>query len=87
MDKPILITGEGCQKCDWLKDKIAKEGLEVEIMDKDSTDAMSHLAFNEMLDKMPLDLPILIFAEEQFFAGENIKSLKLLMEMKENNGK
>ena len=84
MDRPILITGEDCQKCIWLKNKIAKEELDVEIVDRDSTEAMGHLAYHEMLHKMPLDLPILIFADEQFFAGENINSLKILREFKEN---
>ena len=82
---PILITKEDCQKCDWLKDKIKKEELTVEILDADSKEALSQLAYHEMLDKMPLDLPILIYADEQYFAGESMKALKHLRMIKEKS--
>ncbi|MCK4544948.1 hypothetical protein KAU43_05370 [candidate division WOR-3 bacterium] len=82
---PILITKDDCQKCEWLKDKIKKEGLVVKILDGGSTEALSEFAYHEMIDKMPLDLPILIYADEQYFAGESMKALKHLRMRKEKS--
>ena len=82
LDKLVLITGSDCQKCNWLKKKIAKEelGNDMIILDKDDKETLGQLAYHEMLEKMPLNLPILIYDEETFLAGESMKSLKIIRE-------
>ena len=49
MDELILITKGDCQKCDWLKDRIERHELKVKMLEVGTVDAMSHMAFHELL--------------------------------------
>ena len=86
LDELILITGKDCQKCEWIKEKIEKENLEVKMLDRDDKETMGQMAYHEMLDKMPLHLPILIYDEETFLAGESTKSLEIIRQHNKENG-
>lgn len=85
MDKPILITKKDCDKCDWLKDKINKENLDVDIFDAKSKEGMAHLTYHELWNTGEIvPMPVLIIDDDNIIKGEAIRMLKVL---KENNGK
>ncbi len=81
MDRPILITKEDCQKCDWLKDKISKENLDVDIFDAESTDGIAHLTYHELWNTGEIvAMPVLIIDDENIIKGEAIRMLNVLKE-------
>ena len=62
---PILFTQPGCQKCDWLKDKLEPNNGVV-IMDISTPDGMAHAAYYELIEK---HTPILVTETEQVIEG------------------
>ena len=52
----LLFTKPGCQKCDYLKEKIP-EGLDIQIIDMSTVDGMAHGAYYELIER---DMPILV---------------------------
>jgi len=78
----ILITKVDCQKCDWLKNKLEKESIEIETHDAKSVDGMVHLAFHGLLDD-DVHMPVLLINDDRHIAG---KTLEMLKEIRQNNG-
>lgn len=81
MDEIILITKKDCKKCEWIKDKIQAEELDVKVIDADSTDGMAHLSYHELYNPSdPPHMPILIVDDSNIIKGETINMLRILRE-------
>jgi len=63
--KPILFTQPGCQKCDWLKNKIPPDNG-IQILDVTTTDGMASAAYYELIEK---HTPILVTEDERVIEG------------------
>ena len=63
--KPMLLTQPGCQKCDWLKEKLIPENG-VQILDVTTPEGMAQAAYYELIEK---NTPILITEEEKVIEG------------------
>lgn len=58
-----LFTKEGCEKCDWVKTRIVKDGLagvEVMNLDEENSEALAMLAYFECVSLSEKKLPILV---------------------------
>jgi glutaredoxin 2 len=66
-----LFTKEGCEKCDYLKEKFDLNGLRinVEVLSKENADALSHLAWHELVSVAEKTLPILVLDDSSYIAG------------------
>jgi deoxyxylulose-5-phosphate synthase len=62
MSEMLLFTKPGCQKCDWVKERIP-EGVKVNVLNMESADGMAEAAFYELLNK---HTPILVVDDEVF---------------------
>jgi deoxyxylulose-5-phosphate synthase len=62
MPEMLLFTKPGCQKCDWVKERIP-EGLKVNVINMETADGMAEAAFYELLSK---HTPILVVDDEVF---------------------
>jgi deoxyxylulose-5-phosphate synthase len=58
----LLFTKPGCQKCDWVKERIP-EGVKVNVINMETADGMAEAAFYELLHK---HTPILVVDDEVF---------------------
>ena len=67
----ILVTKKDCQKCDWIKQKIDLHNINgIEIVDGESIDGMSILAYNELLEGK--SFPFLIIDDDTRMDGTNV---------------
>ena len=62
MPEMLLFTKPGCQKCDWVKERIP-EGVKVNVINMESADGMAEAAFYELLSK---HTPILVVDDVVF---------------------
>ncbi len=62
MSEILLFTKTGCQKCDWVKERIP-EGVKVNIINMETADGMAEAAFYQLLNK---HTPILVVDDEVF---------------------
>ncbi len=62
MPEILLFTKPGCQKCDWVKERIP-EGVKVNVINMETADGMAEAAFYELLNK---HTPILVVDDEVF---------------------
>ncbi len=62
MSEILLFTKTGCQKCDWVKERIP-EGVKVNIINMETADGMAEAAFHQLLNK---HTPILVVDDEVF---------------------
>jgi deoxyxylulose-5-phosphate synthase len=75
MPEILLFTKPGCQKCDYIKEKMPK-GLGVQIVDMSSAEGLAEAAYFEILNK---NAPILIVDEHRFEGAIPIlEKLKML---------
>jgi deoxyxylulose-5-phosphate synthase len=56
MPEILLFTKPGCQKCDWIKERIPS-GLKVNIINMETAEGMAEAAYYELLNK---HTPILV---------------------------
>jgi len=68
MPEILLFTKPGCQKCDWIKERIPP-GLQVNIMDMETAQGMAEAAYYEVLSKYT---PILVVDEQVYEGAINI---------------
>ena len=68
MSQLILFTKPGCQKCDYIKEKMPA-GAAVTIKDMSTTEGMAEAAYYEILAK---NLPILVADDEVIEGAINI---------------
>lgn len=86
MSKLILITKKDCKKCEWIKDRIDREELPVEIMDAESTNGIAHLTYHELYNTGEvINMPVLIIDDDNVLKGETINMLKALRIRKEES--
>jgi deoxyxylulose-5-phosphate synthase len=62
MPEILLFTKPGCQKCDWVKERIP-EGVKVNVINMETADGMAEAAYYELLSK---NTPILVVDDEVF---------------------
>ena len=62
MSEILLYTKKGCQKCDWVKERIP-EGVKVNIINMETADGMAEAAYYQLLNK---HTPILVVDDEVF---------------------
>jgi len=62
MPEILLFTKPGCQKCDWVKERIP-EGVKVNVINMETADGMAEAAYYELLNK---HTPILVVDDEVF---------------------
>ena len=62
MSEILLFTKKGCQKCDWVKERIP-EGLKVNVINMETADGMAEAAYYQLLNK---HTPILVVDDEVF---------------------
>ncbi|MDD1743571.1 MAG: hypothetical protein LUO85_02990 [Methanomassiliicoccales archaeon] len=62
MSEMLLFTKPGCQKCDWVKERIP-EGVKVNVINMETADGMAEAAFYELLNK---HTPILVVDDEVY---------------------
>jgi len=60
MPEILLFTKPGCQKCDYVKERIPP-GLQVNVIDMSSAEGLAEAAYFEILDK---NTPILVVDEK-----------------------
>lgn len=66
----MLFTKEGCQKCDYLKNKIdlPTMGIRVEELGPDNPEALAYLAWHELVTVAEKHLPILVLDDSSYIA-------------------
>lgn len=64
MPEILLFTKPGCQKCDWVKERIPP-GLAVNVINMETSEGMAEAAYYELLSK---HTPILV-VDDQVFEG------------------
>ena len=67
-----LFTKQGCDKCDWVKDKVnlsEREDVQVLSLDEDNSDALAMLAYYECVTLAEKKLPILISESDEVITG------------------
>ena len=75
MPEILLFTKPGCEKCEWVKERIPSS-LSVSVLNIESAEGMAEAAFYELLSK---HTPILVIDEKVHEGAINIlKQLKLL---------
>ena len=75
MPEILLFTKPGCEKCEWVKERIPSS-LSVSVLNIESAEGMAEAAFYELLSKRT---PILVIDEKVHEGAINIlKQLKLL---------
>ena len=62
MPEILLFTKPGCQKCDYIKERLP-EGLKVDIVDTSTAEGLAEAAYYELLNK---PTPILIVDDEPY---------------------
>lgn len=62
MPEILLFTKPGCQKCDWIKERIPA-GLSVNIINMETAEGMAEAAYYELLSK---HTPILVVDDHVF---------------------
>jgi deoxyxylulose-5-phosphate synthase len=62
MSEMLLFTKPGCQKCDWVKERIP-EGVKVNVINMETADGLAEAAYYELLHK---HTPILVVDDEVF---------------------
>lgn len=72
MPEILLFTKPGCQKCDWIKERIPA-GLRVNVINMETAEGMAEAAYYELLSK---HTPILV-VDDQVFEGAIIIMDKL----------
>jgi hypothetical protein len=77
MPEILLFTKPGCQKCDYVKERIP-EGLTVEVVDTSQAEGLAEAAYYELLNK---PTPVLVVDDEVVEGSINIMNrLKALAE-------
>jgi len=80
MPEILLFTKPGCQKCDYVKEKMPKD-MGVQIVDMSSAEGLAEAAYFEILNR---NAPILA-VDEQLFEGA-IPILEKLKMLQQGNG-
>lgn len=80
MPEILLFTKPGCQKCDYVKEKMPKD-LGVQIVDMSSAEGLAEAAYFEILNR---NAPILA-VDERMFEGA-IPILEKLRALQQGNG-
>jgi hypothetical protein len=68
MPEILLFTKPGCQKCDWIKERIPPS-LKVSVINMETAEGMAEAAYYELLSK---HTPILVVDDEVFEGAINI---------------
>jgi deoxyxylulose-5-phosphate synthase len=68
MPEILLFTKPGCQKCDWIKERIPA-GLSVNVINMETAEGMAEAAYYELLNK---HTPILVVDDQVFEGAINI---------------
>lgn len=68
MPEILLFTKPGCQKCDWIKERIP-EGLKVNVINMETAEGMAEAAYYELLSK---HTPILVVDDQVVEGAINI---------------
>jgi deoxyxylulose-5-phosphate synthase len=68
MPEILLFTKPGCEKCDYVKERLPP-GLKVNILDMESADGMAEAAYYELLSKYT---PILVVDDQVVEGAINI---------------
>jgi deoxyxylulose-5-phosphate synthase len=68
MPEILLFTKPGCQKCDWIKERIPP-GLQVNVINMETAEGMAEAAYYELLSK---HTPILVVDDQVFEGAINI---------------
>jgi hypothetical protein len=65
-----LFTKDGCEKCDFLKNRVdlGALGVNVEVLGPDNPDALAHLAWHELVAVAEKHLPILVLNDCSYIA-------------------
>lgn len=65
-----LFTKPGCDKCDWVKDRMPEEAREnVNSFDILTAEGLAELAYNELVGVAEKQLPILLTREGKVVTG------------------
>ncbi|MFC1657353.1 hypothetical protein ACFL2P_02130 [Candidatus Moduliflexota bacterium] len=65
-----LFTKPGCEKCDWVKDRMPEEAKErVNSFDILTADGLAELAYHELVGVAEKQLPILLTREGKVVTG------------------
>jgi hypothetical protein len=67
-----LFTKEGCEKCEWVKSRLADRsvaGLRVMNLDDDNSEALAMLAYFECVSLAEKKLPILVADNGRVITG------------------
>lgn len=83
MGRLILITIENCKNCDWVKERIPEE-LDIEFIDGNTKEGMSHLAYHEKYNPDNVVMPIFIVEDEDLAFEGTIKIKNKMMELVKN---
>ncbi len=70
MSEILLFTKPGCQKCDYIKDRIP-QGLEVHLVDTSTAEGLAEAAYYELLGK---HTPVLVVDDQVTEGAINIMS-------------
>jgi deoxyxylulose-5-phosphate synthase len=68
MPEILLFTKPGCQKCDWIKERIPN-GLNVNVINMETAEGMAEAAYYELLSR---HTPILVVDDQVFEGAINI---------------
>jgi deoxyxylulose-5-phosphate synthase len=68
MPEILLFTKPGCQKCDWIKERIPP-GLKVDVINMETAEGMAEAAYFELLNK---NTPILVVDDQVVEGAINI---------------
>jgi deoxyxylulose-5-phosphate synthase len=68
MPEILLFTKPGCQKCDWIKERIPP-GLKVNVINMETAEGMAEAAYYELLSK---HTPILVVDDQVVEGAINI---------------
>ncbi len=80
MPEVLLFTKPGCQKCDYVKERMPK-GVGVQVVDMSSAEGLAEAAYFEILNR---NAPILV-VDEHLFEGA-IPILEKLRSLERGNG-
>jgi len=73
IDKPILITKDDCQRCDFVKEKIGERLRELEIVNADDVEGKVYMSYYQIYGTMEQDdqiqFPFLITVDEDVIHG------------------
>jgi len=68
MPEILLFTKPGCQKCDWIKERIPP-GLKVNVINMETAEGMAEAAYYELFNK---NMPILVVDDQVVEGAINI---------------